>query len=183
MIGGTVMKENIIAETDRLLLRRYEEGDLEDLFEYLSDPEVVKFEPYQPMGREEVEENLRWRISTDEMIAVILKADRKMIGNVYLGKREFETLEIGYVFNQNYWNQGYAKESCVALIEQTFSKGIHRIYAECDPQNENSWKLLEKFGFCREVHLKINVYFWKDQQDKPIWYDTYIYSKLNEKEK
>lgn len=177
------MKENIIAETDRLLLRRYEERDLEDLFEYLSDPEVVKFEPYQPMGKEEVEENLRWRISTDEMIAVIRKADHKMIGNVYLGKREFETLEIGYVFNQNYWNQGYAKESCKALIEQAFSKGIHRIYAECDPQNESSWKLLEKLGFCKEGHLKKNVYFWKDQQDRPIWKDTYIYSKLNEKEK
>ena len=67
------MKENIIVETDRLLLRRYEEGDLEDLFEYLSDPEVVKFEPYQPMGKEEVEKNLRWRISTDEMIAVETK--------------------------------------------------------------------------------------------------------------
>lgn len=48
------MKENIIVETDRLLLRRYEERDLEDLFEYLSDPEVVKFEPYQPIVRRHI---------------------------------------------------------------------------------------------------------------------------------
>ena len=41
----------IIAETERLLLRRFEEYDLEDLYEYLSDREVVKFEPYLPMAR------------------------------------------------------------------------------------------------------------------------------------
>ena len=55
-----------------------------------------------------------------------------MIGNVYLGKREFDALEMGYVFNQDYWGKGYAKESCKALIEQAFSGAIHRIFAECD---------------------------------------------------
>lgn len=37
------------------------------------------------------------------MIAVALKRSHKMIGNVYLGKREFEALEIGFVFNRHYW--------------------------------------------------------------------------------
>ena len=36
----------MIAETNRLILRRYRESDLQDLYEYLSDPEVVAFEPY-----------------------------------------------------------------------------------------------------------------------------------------
>ena len=40
----------VIAETDRLILRRYRESDLQDLYEYLSNPEVVKFEPYRPMS-------------------------------------------------------------------------------------------------------------------------------------
>ena len=44
------MKENIIiAETERVILRRYQESDLQDLYEYLSDPDVVKHEPYKPM--------------------------------------------------------------------------------------------------------------------------------------
>ena len=76
------------------------------------------------------------------MIAVQLKDSHKMIGNVYMGKREFEALEIGYVFNRNYWGHGYAAESCKALIQQAFSNGIHRVYAECDPRNKSSWKLL-----------------------------------------
>ena len=67
---------------------------------------------------------------TDEMIAAELKNSHKMIGNVYMGKRDFEALEIGYVFNRNYWGNGYAAESCRALIQKAFSKGIHRVYAE-----------------------------------------------------
>lgn len=173
-------KDLIIAETERLILRRYRKEDFNDLYEYLSDAAVVKYEPYKPMGAEEVESNLEWRISTEEMIAVELKSNHKMIGNVYFGKREFETLEIGYVFNQAYWGQGYAKESCQELIRFAFSKGIHRIYAECDPANADSWKLLEGLGFEREAHLKENVYFWKDDNGMPIWKDTYIYSKLNQ---
>ncbi len=167
-------------ETDRLILRRYYEKDLEDLYEYLSDADVVQYEPYKPMDMEEVKGNLEWRISTDEMIAVELKSNGKMIGNVYLGKRDFEALEIGYVFNKKYWGQGYAKESCMELISAAFSNGVHRIFAECDPENQNSWELLEALGFEREGHLKKNVYFWKDDNDMPIWKDTYIYTKLNE---
>lgn len=175
------MKNNaVVAETDRLILRRYRGSDLQDLYEYLSDKEVVKFEPYQPMTPEEAEQNLEWRISTEEMIAVELKSNHKMIGNVYLGKRDFESLEIGYVFNKKYWGKGYAKESCEKLIELAFSAGIHRIFAECDPQNAGSWRLLETLGFEREAHLRKNVYFWKDDKNKPIWKDTYIYAKLKE---
>ena len=168
----------IIAETERLILRRYKKEDLEDLFEYLSDPEVVEYEPYKPLTLSETEENLEWRIGTDEMIAVELKETHKMIGNVYMGSREFDAKEIGYVFNRKYWGHGYAVESCKALIEQAFSNGIHRIYAECDPCNNRSWKLLEALGFQREAHLRKNVYFWKDETGKPIWKDTYVYARL-----
>lgn len=172
----------IIAETKRLILRRYQQEDLQDLYEYLSDREVVEYEPYKPLTFDETKENLKWRIGTDEMIAVELKQSRKMIGNVYMGKREFETLEMGYVFNRNCWGHGYAAESCITLIRQAFSNGIHRIYAECDPLNERSWKLLEALGFQREAYFRKNVYFWKDENGKVIWKDTYVYAKLNAEE-
>ena len=166
-------------ETNRLILRKYNMTDLQDLYEYLSDPDVVKFEPHKPMTKEEVKENLDWRISTNEMIAVELKENHRMIGNIYLGKREFDSLELGYVFNRAYWGKGYAYESASALVELAFKKEIHRIYAECDPQNTASWKLLEKLGFQREAHFRKNIFFWKDEKGKPIWKDTYVYAKLN----
>lgn len=86
------------------------------------------------------------------MIAVVLKENNKLIGNVYLGKREFESLELGYVFNKQYWGEGYAKESCDALIRKAFSEG---------------------------VHFKKNVYFRKDENGNPIWKDTFVYSLLS----
>ena len=60
----------MITETERLVLRRYKEEDLQDLFEYLSDQEVVEYEPYRSLTLDETKENLEWRIGTDEMIAV-----------------------------------------------------------------------------------------------------------------
>ncbi|MCI9613149.1 MAG: GNAT family N-acetyltransferase, partial [Eubacterium sp.] len=51
----------IIAESERLILRRYKKEDLQDLFEYLSDEEVVKYEPYKPQTLNETKENLEWR--------------------------------------------------------------------------------------------------------------------------
>ena len=56
----------MILETERLILRRYTAGDLEDLYEYLSDDEVVRYEPYKAMTMKETEENLNWRIETDD---------------------------------------------------------------------------------------------------------------------
>ncbi len=169
-----------ILETERLLLRRYCAEDLTDLYEYLSDEDVVKYEPYKPMDMSEAAKELELRIADDEMIAVVLKETEKLIGNLYLGKREFNSLELGYVFNKNHWKLGYAKESCTALIKKSFLEGIHRIYAECDPDNTASWKLLESLGFSREAHFRKNVYFWTDADGTPIWKDTFVYSLINE---
>lgn len=168
--------------TERLILRNFQESDYSDLHEYLSDPYVVLYEPYKVMSKSEVLDNLKWRISSDEMVAVELKASHKMIGNVYLGNRDCNSIEIGYVFNREYWGKGYAREACEALIQEQFKKGVHRIFAECDPNNSNSWKLLDKLGFTKEAHFRKNVYFWKDEMGNPIWKDTYVYSLLNKEE-
>lgn len=169
-------------ETSRLILRNYREGDYDDLYEYLTDAEVIVYEPYKVMTEDEVRDNLQWRIGTDEMVAVELKSNHKMIGNVYLENRDFDAIEMGYVFNQDYWGYGYAKEACTALINDRFAKGTHRFYAECDPDNINSWKLLESICFSKEAHFRKNVYFWKDELGNPIWKDTYVYSLLNRHE-
>ncbi len=172
-------ENKILLETNRLIIRKYIESDFQDLYEYLSDEEVVKYEPYKPLSKEETKENLKWRINSDEMLAIVLKENKKMIGNVYLGKRDYNQLELGYVLNKNYWHQGYAKEAIESLLKNEFSKGIHRIYAECDTNNIASQKLLESLNFQKEALLKENIYFWKDENEKPIWKDTLIYALLN----
>lgn len=167
-------------ETRRLILRRYKEEDLEDFYAYMRDEKVLRYEPYKPITYEEAKMDLQNRIQNEAMIAVERKEDHRMIGNIYFAKEEWESMELGYVFNKTFWKQGYATESCSALIDYAFQQGIHRIFAMCDPNNLNSWKLLERLGFVREAHLRKNVYFFKDEQGSPIWKDTYIYSLLRE---
>ena len=85
------------------------------------------------------------------------------------------------VFNQkNYQHKGYGYAASKAMIEYMFENGIHRIYAECAPQNTPSWKLMEKLGMEREAFFKKNVSFHKDENGKPIYWDTYVYAILNE---
>jgi RimJ/RimL family protein N-acetyltransferase len=50
----------------------------------------------------------------------------------------------------------------------------------CNPENQASWKLLERLGFRREGTLLKNIYFFTDENDNPIWQDTFEYGLLKE---
>ena len=162
-------------ETERLILRRFEEADLDDLYTYLSDSKTLEYEPYLPMTRKKTEEELHRRINDPQMIAVQRKNDHRLIGNLWLGNTSETQKELGFVFHYLYWHHGYAKEACTAVIKDAFDQGVNIIMAQCDPENENSWRLLEALGMKRVQHLHANVYFFKDENGNPIWKDTYIY--------
>ncbi len=169
------MKELV---TERLIIREFRETDGEDLYEYLSDEEVVRFEPYKPFNKEEAYNEAKRRTKDENFLAVCLK-NGKLIGNLYFAKCEFETWEVGYVFNKNYWGNGYATESLKALMNYAFIEmKVRRIIAKCDPKNSNSWILLERVGMRREGTLLQSVYFHTDENDNPIWKDTYEYALL-----
>lgn len=107
-------------ETERLILRPYREDDLDGFYACVSDPEVVRYEPYRPMSREEAGQTLASRLDNGEFWAMERKTDGVYIGNLYLGRREFQSLELGYVLAREYWGKGYAREGCQALIGEAF---------------------------------------------------------------
>ncbi|PPK81495.1 RimJ/RimL family protein N-acetyltransferase [Lacrimispora xylanisolvens] len=164
--------------TDRLVIRKFTEHDGEDLYEYFSNPKVLEFEPYKPYSREKSYSEAKRRADDQRFLAVCLK-NGKLIGNFYFAKEEFETWEVGYVFNDQYWGKGYATEGLLALMKYGFHElGVRRMIAMCDPQNPHSWKLLERVGMRREGTLLKNVYFFTDEDGNPIWKDTYEYGIL-----
>lgn len=165
-------------ETERLILRNFEESDYEDVFEFLSQRKDDEFEAYPDITYENGREHLAYRIHSDEFVAIQLKETGKIIGNVYFGNRDFESRELGYIVNKNYQRKGYAKEAITEVLKAAFAGGVHRVFAECDPRNECSWRLLENLGFSREAFFKRNVYFKKDENGKPVWQDTYVYCLL-----
>ncbi len=168
-----------IISTDRLMIRKFEETDWKDLYEYLSDEVVVKYEPYDVYSEEDARRDAKHRSNNDCFYAVCIKETGKLIGNLYLSKGDFDTWELGYVFNRKHWGKGYATESAKALVDTAFTQfGARRIIAMCNPLNEDSWKLLERLGMRREGTLLQNVYFKKDKEGNPIWSDTYEYGIL-----
>lgn len=167
--------------TDRLVIRTFKPNDWQDLYEYLSDEEVVKFEPYDVFSENQAIEEATRRSQDKSFYAVCLKEQDhlKLIGNLYFAKGEFDTWELGYVFNSKYQGQGYATESAKALLEYAFTHlGARRILAHCSPQNASSWKLLERLHMRREGVFLQNIYFKRDHNDEPIWLDSYQYAIL-----
>ena len=168
-------------ETERLLIRRFRPDDWWDLFEYLSQEETVKYEPYEVFTEESSKLEAARRSEEHNYWAVCLKDCGKLIGNVYLSKQEFDTWELGYVFNKNFHGKGYATEAARALLDDIFrNNNARRVVAMCNPLNESSWKLLERLGLRREGHLLKNIYFKKDKTGNPIWLDTYEYAILSD---
>ena len=167
-------------ETERLIIRHFEETDGSDLYDYLSKEEVVRYEPYKSYSYNEAIAEAKRRSEDKNFYAVALKTG-KVIGNLYLAKGEYDTWDLGYVFNSDFWGNGYAFESAKALITCAFDNmGARRIIALCNPLYEASWKLLEHLAFRREGLLIKNIFFFTDESGNPIWQDTYEYGLLKE---
>lgn len=167
-------------ETERLLLRPFVPSDGADLYEYLSQSETVKYEPYDVFTEEQAMAEAAGRASDPAFLAVCLKDEGKLIGNLYFGRRPFDSRELGFVFNSRYWGQGFAAEAAAALLDAAFEQGVHRVFAECSPDNRRSWRLLERLGMRREGELRQNIWFFKDEQGSPLWQDTFLYAVLRE---
>jgi len=174
----------MILETERLIIRRFRPTDWEDLHDYLSDERVVKFEPYNCFTEEESKKSAKFRSHSSMFLAVVLKKNNKVIGNLYYNQvdpKYFMTWEMGFVFNSNYWGKGYAFEASKELQKYIFNElEAHRIIANCNIKNENSWKLLERLNMRREGHFKKVAFFKLDSEKNPIWHDSYLYAILNE---
>ena len=131
-------------ETKRLLLRPFTAADGEDLYSYLSDHEVVRFEPYDVFTKADAEKEAARRAGDPNFFAVVLKKTGHVIGNLYFAPSEYEKYEFGYVLSRAYWKNGYATEAADALLRDAFAqKKLHRVEAYCHPDNV---KFLELTG-------------------------------------
>ena len=169
-------------ETKHLIIRQFEMKDEKDLGEYMIQRVDTQFESYPDFTMEKLSSEIKFRCGSDEFFAIELKSEQKVIGNIYIGKRDFNTRELGYVLNENYQRHGYGSEAARAMMDYMFEAGVHRIYAESSPDNTASWKTMEKIGMMREAHFKKNVSFKQDAKGNPIYWDTYVYALLNPNE-
>lgn len=85
--------------------------DETDLAEYMLQRVDAEFERYVDFTPEKAADEIKFRSGSDEFYAIEVKDTGKVIGNIYLGHRDFEARELGYVLNENYQRMGYGREA------------------------------------------------------------------------
>ncbi len=154
----------MILETKRLLLRRFVTNDLDDLFKFYSDPDVIRYIPDAPRSYEETREELEWhrnghpKFSELGLWATIYKETGQFIGRCGLlpwtidGQHE---VEVAFAFAKAYWGQGLATETAQALVHYGFEHlGLSRLICLIDHDNEGSIKVATKIGMTFEKESK-----------------------------
>ncbi|MGP3982071.1 GNAT family N-acetyltransferase [Streptomyces sp. KR80] len=156
----------VFLETDRLLLRRFTEADVDLLVDLDSDPAVMRFlNGGKPTPREVVrKEILPLYFNCYERYEGFghWAAVEKSTGD-FLGWFEFrppedgssDDVELGYRLRAAAWGKGYATEGSRALIRNGFTElGVQRVYATTMTVNRASRRVLEKAGltYVRTFH-------------------------------
>jgi RimJ/RimL family protein N-acetyltransferase len=170
-------------ETDRLILRAYDEADVEDVFAYHSLPEVARYVYWEPRTRDQVRAVIAEKAGQVVLrkegdgltLAVVLRDAGTVIGDVHLRwlSEEHRQGEIGFVFNPKYQGRGYAAEAALVILRLGFHElGLHRIMGRCDARNVASARLMERLGMRREAHFVENEIF------KGEFGDEYVYAML-----
>ena len=159
-------------ETDRLLLRRWEESDVESLFKYASDPDVGPICGWPPHQSEE--ESLlviRKVLSGPECYAICLKEDQRAIGCIELrlkGSTDMtdrdDECELGYWLGKPFWGQGMMPEAVREMLRHAFEDiGMTKVWCGYFEGNTKSKRVQEKAGF---------RYQWKSEEvDVPLMHE------------
>ncbi len=147
------MKE---VETERLILRNWKLSDSRDLFEYAKSELVGPSAGWKPHKDEDESKKIIDKfINDNDVLAMELKAEKKVIGSIGLHDRKpdknlnkLDQREIGYVLNPEYWGKGFAAEASKAMLELGFNNmGLDLIWCGYFEGNHRSKRVIEKCGF------------------------------------
>lgn len=144
-----------IAETERLILREFTPDDAEDFYRIYSDAETMRFQFVPENYSVEVERYYLGRHIENYyetlgfgLWAVILKKNDRLIGRCGFVLQPIEggeEIEISYLIEREFWNQGIASEAARATLKLGFEKyNFQRIVAFIDPRNVASIRVAEK---------------------------------------
>ncbi len=140
-------------ETDRLILRKFVNGDLADLYAYGKLDTVGPKAGWMPHpSLEHSQKILNHFIAGNDVYALYLKSENKVIGSVGLHQTKLgeygEVYELGYVLSTFYEGKGYMFEAVKAVLDYAFKElNLDRIYVGHFLENDRSKNLINKFNF------------------------------------
>jgi len=169
-------------QTARLLVRRFQDGDLATFVQYRNDPEVARYQGWDsiPEARaaaiiqeqQEIEPGVpgQWF-----QFAIELKETHQLVGDCGLSVlvQDARQAQLGITLARAHQGQGLATEAVNAVLDYAFiNLDLHRVIATVDVENVRSAALMERVGLRREGHFIKNAWF------KGHWSDEYLYAVL-----
>jgi len=172
--------------TDRLIVRRFRESDIEDILDYSAHSPDDRFrkrnvdwapnaksagEYWRPMVGMPVGKPSSW-------MGLLIEVETlgRVVGNTgFSTQKSGEGLQgsIGWTLGEAFEGNGYVTEAATALLDFLFSSvGFHRAYAMSSPENVKSIAVMERLGMRREAHFVENCF------TDGAWSDEYVYAIL-----
>lgn len=138
--------------TERLTLRRAGARDLADLHQVMCNPTAMAYWSTPP--HPDLDTTATWldrKLAEDPAGSVefVVEFQGRAIGTAGGGKLP----EVGYILHPDYWGKGFAHEAMTAVIAHAFANHpVDHLFADVDPRNAASIKLLKRLGFVLNRH-------------------------------
>lgn len=149
-----------ILETQRIFLRHFVMEDLDDLFAFYRDPEVVRYIPDAPRSYDEAKKELEWFLNGHPkhpalgLWATVHKETGQFIGRCGLlpwtidGQQE---VEVAFALSKAFWGQGLGTEIARALVQHAFEHvHLSRLICLIEHGNQASINVAAKIGMTFE---------------------------------
>lgn len=170
-------------ETERLILREFEECDWEAVLAYQSDPLYLRYYSWSDRSpgnvRAFVNMFLDWQKEqprTKFQLAVVPKDVNHLIGNcgIRINHTKLREANIGYELDSRFWGMGYATEAAMSILRFGFDElGMHRVFANTLAVNKGSARVLEKLG------MRLEARELEKECIKGRWHDSLTYAMLD----
>lgn len=173
---------SIALKTERMIIREHRLGDIAAVEAYSTQEKFWRYLQVGELGKDSgriyverviAEQSMRPR--SEFNLALTMKANEQIVGNVRLGITDLENSEaiLGYALAPEYWGQGYASEAVKAITDFAFKTLLmHRVYAMVDTENTASINVLQKYKFALEGTLREN------KLSQGVRRNSHIYSLL-----
>ncbi|MEO0485512.1 MAG: GNAT family N-acetyltransferase [Pseudomonadota bacterium] len=159
--------------THRLILRSWQDSDLDALDTILGDPAVMAFSDRGALSRAEQAawlRNVQAQGPTDARAlnwAIVKRSEDQVIGYVRLGhdpaRVERGTLELGIRVSKPFWGRGLGHEALLAVVEHARTAGLaRRLVGFVDPSNQASRALLRRVGMSKVGEVMLAGYDYPD---------------------
>ena len=162
-------------ETGRIIIRDFTMNDIHDMQDILGDAEAMKnCEPAYTIEKT-ADFVQKFCIEKRGAVAAIHKDTGKVIGYILFNELDESVYEMGWFFNRAFWGQGFAYESCKAVIDYAFdTMNAHKVFAETI-DGMKSVNLMKKLGMKLE-----GVQRSQTKDNFGNWADVYFYGLLSE---